>query len=319
MPRRGGARIFQSTPDPATAKAISDWGRHVFSMFEPVVASVRKSVFPVFVKDKQVALATVIDADGRLITKASEISGMEFQIELKKGQRLDAKLVQLFADYDLAVIEIEDVTLTPLPWKELSPDIQLGTFVASASNAAQPEAIGVVSVLARNLDASKQGFLGVALEKADRGVRVTMVQPDSPAARAGLEPGDVVLSFAGKTSKTPGEFAKAISLFAPGQEIELKLLRDRKEMTVRVELGDRAMLAEMPGRLGLMNQMGGNLSKRRTGFKLALQHDCPIDPQDCGGPLVDLDGKIVGINIARAGRIKSYAIPARTVQELLQL
>ena len=29
-----------------------------------------------------------------------------------------------------------------------------------------------------------------------------------------------------------------------------------------------------------------------------------------GGPLIDLDGKLVGVNIARGGRVKSYAIPA---------
>src|SRR5262249_11927645 len=37
----------------------------------------------------------------------------------------------------------------------------------------------------------------------------------------------------------------------------------------------------------------------------------------CGGPLVDLDGKTVGINIARAGRTETYAIPSEEVQALL--
>ena len=34
---------------------------------------------------------------------------------------------------------------------------------------------------------------------------------------------------------------------------------------------------------------------------------------DCGGPLVDLDGAAVGLNIARAGRTESYALPADVV------
>ena len=36
-----------------------------------------------------------------------------------------------------------------------------------------------------------------------------------------------------------------------------------------------------------------------------------------GGPLVDLDGHIIGINIARAGRISSYALPASDIQQIL--
>ena len=63
--------------------------------------------------------------------------------------------------------------------------------------------------------------------------------------------------------------------------------------------------------------MGSVLSNRRGGFPKILQHDTVIKPADCGGPLVDLDGKVVGINIARAGRSESYAIPSEAVRELL--
>ena len=38
-------------------------------------------------------------------------------------------------------------------------------------------------------------------------------------------------------------------------------------------------------------------------------------PEDCGGPLVDLEGRVLGINIARAGRVESYALPASVVRE----
>ena len=47
---------------------------------------------------------------------------------------------------------------------------------------------------------------------------------------------------------------------------------------------------------------------------MILQHDSVLKPSECGGPLVDLDGKVVGINIARAGRTETYAIPSEVVQ-----
>ena len=59
------------------------------------------------------------------------------------------------------------------------------------------------------------------------------------------------------------------------------------------------------------------LSNRRSGFATFLQHDTVIKPRDCGGPLVDLEGKTVGINIARAGRVESYAIPSELVKAVL--
>jgi len=39
-------------------------------------------------------------------------------------------------------------------------------------------------------------------------------------------------------------------------------------------------------------------------------------PEQCGGPLVDVHGRVIGINIARAERIATYALPAKIVQEI---
>ena len=73
----------------------------------------------------------------------------------------------------------------------------------------------------------------------------------------------------------------------------------------------------MPSASGaeFQNSLGGPLSERRAGFPLAIQHDSVLQPTDCGGPIVDLDGKAVGLNIARAGRVESYALPAAIVRE----
>ncbi|MFM8932914.1 MAG: hypothetical protein ACKOS8_13695, partial [Gemmataceae bacterium] len=67
----------------------------------------------------------------------------------------------------------------------------------------------------------------------------------------------------------------------------------------------------------IQNSMGGKLSQRRTAFPKILQHDTTLAPEVCGGPLVDLDGKAVGVNIARAGRVESYALPSELVKKLI--
>ena len=65
-----------------------------------------------------------------------------------------------------------------------------------------------------------------------------------------------------------------------------------------------------------MNRLGGELSRRAEGFQLAIQHDGVLQPWQCGGPLLNLDGKAIGLNIARAGRVASYALPAGLVRHL---
>ena len=66
-----------------------------------------------------------------------------------------------------------------------------------------------------------------------------------------------------------------------------------------------------------MNGMGSALSKLKNGFAPVIQHDTVLQSSECGGPLVDLSGKVVGINIARAGRVESYAVPADQVRAML--
>ena len=48
-----------------------------------------------------------------------------------------------------------------------------------------------------------------------------------------------------------------------------------------------------------------------------IQSDMQIDPADCGAPVIDLDGRVVGIAVARAGRIKTYIIGSVGVEALL--
>ena len=57
---------------------------------------------------------------------------------------------------------------------------------------------------------------------------------------------------------------------------------------------------------------------RRTGFPAIIQHDMVLKPIDCGGPLVDLDGNVLGINIARAGRVESWALPPDIVKPIIK-
>ena len=63
--------------------------------------------------------------------------------------------------------------------------------------------------------------------------------------------------------------------------------------------------------------MGGGISNRHNDFPAVLQHDSVLRPADCGGPLVDLSGKVVGVNIARGGRTETYCVPSEALLGLM--
>ena len=64
-------------------------------------------------------------------------------------------------------------------------------------------------------------------------------------------------------------------------------------------------------------RLEGDRSDLRGGFPSAMQHDVVLSPSECGGPLFDLEGRAVGLNIARAGRVASYAVPGDRIDVLV--
>src|SRR5262249_46090467 len=99
----------------------------------------------------------------------------------------------------------------------------------------------------------------------------------------------------------------------PGDSVKLKVLREGEEKEFKATL--TGQLA--PSRGDIQNAMGSDLSGRRTGFPAVLQTDMVLKPSECGGPVVDLDGNVLGVNIARAGRVETWILPSEQIRPLL--
>jgi len=63
--------------------------------------------------------------------------------------------------------------------------------------------------------------------------------PNSPAEKAGLKEGDIILEFNGEKITTSNTLAKIITKYNPGDRITLKILRENKEKTIEVTLSER--------------------------------------------------------------------------------
>jgi S1-C subfamily serine protease len=86
-----------------------------------------------------------------------------------------------------------------------------------------------------------RAYLGLASGErpATPGALVGTVNPGTPAAEAGIKPGDLVVGFDGKTVRTPSDLSLAVLTKKPGDEVKVELKRDGSTKTVTVKLGRR--------------------------------------------------------------------------------
>ncbi|MEK9592320.1 MAG: Do family serine endopeptidase, partial [Luminiphilus sp.] len=95
----------------------------------------------------------------------------------------------------------------------------------------------------------ERGWLGVSIQDVDRnladsfgldrprGALIAQVGKDSPAEQAGLEPGDVILSFAGEAIETSADLPHVVGLIAPGTKVVAVIFREGKQQDLAVEVG----------------------------------------------------------------------------------
>ncbi|HWO43214.1 MAG TPA: Do family serine endopeptidase [Candidatus Eisenbacteria bacterium] len=106
----------------------------------------------------------------------------------------------------------------------------------------------------------RRGHLGVTIQpvtpdiattlgmKEPRGVLVNSVTPNSPAARAGIERGDVIVSFNGHPVVDGNSLRNQVASTLPGTEVQLAIVRNKEERQLRVTLGEYQPEAAKPVR-----------------------------------------------------------------------
>jgi serine protease Do len=109
-----------------------------------------------------------------------------------------------------------------------------------------------LGVIPQQIDKELADALG--LDKLD-GVLISDVMKDSPAAKGGLQQGDIILQYNDKAAKSVSKFRNDIALMDPGQIINLKVLRKNSPMDLKIALGvqneSEATLAEMTQKIGI--------------------------------------------------------------------
>jgi len=301
---RGGWGMLRD----ADRAAPSRYSTEIRRAFRPVVARVRESTVEVHSDGKRVALGAVVRADGLVVTKASQL-GEEIACVVGRSRvRLPARRVATDDVNDLALIAVDGVELTPVRWTgDLS--IKPGTWLVTPDLGDLPASFGIASVPIHSRPLT--GYLGVRLRIRKAKVELRSTEKGSPAEVAGLARGDVIVALDGEPMPRGRVWRRALSRREPGEQVRLVVRRGEREFPVTIKL---AAPKNRTGARSRQRGLWGPLSDVRAGFSRVLQHDSVLEPELCGGPLVNLDGDAVGINIARAGRVETLALPADTVR-----
>ncbi|MEO8494002.1 MAG: trypsin-like peptidase domain-containing protein [Planctomycetota bacterium] len=286
-------------------------GREVKTAFEPLASDVQKSIVEVLCNGKRVALGTVVA--GGVLTKASQLED-NLTCKTHDGRVLAARIGHVDTKEDLALLKLEE-QLDELPLPEDATAV-VGSWLITPGLNGRPISIGVSSV-ANRVIAGRPGVLGVQIDSDETRAMIVKLFPNGGAAKAGLRENDVIVKVLSVDVSSIREIQAELAKHRAGEVVKATVLRDGEAVEFDIRLGAIEDVFWNDDRFG-SGSLNGNLSWRRDDFPDVIQHDSVLQPEDCGGPVTDLSGRVVGINIARADRVATYALPMHVVRDFLK-
>jgi serine protease Do len=168
-----------------------------------------------------------------------------------------------------------------------------------------------------------RGRFGVSIQEVDqtlarafgldapRGALVTGVEPGSPAAAAGLRPGDVIVSVDGRPIGRSAELPARVAEMKPGQRASLELLRERKPVQLAIVAG------AAPARLAAAADDGDGAPASSPRLGLSLREPAAGEPAAAGLRVEAVEGPAARAGIRPGDRILSVnGAPVSTVAQL---
>lgn len=275
----------------------------------PLAQAVGQSVVQVVSDGTPVALGVIVSSDGYILTKRSELSGDPIRVRLPDARLLPARVAAVRRESDLALLRLEGAgeRLEPIELADEDP-AAIGSFLISIGRGGTPIGLGVVSAQARPVE--HNGRLGIVMGDEPGQPTIRGIWPDSGAAAAGIQLGDRIVAVDGRNEVSRTTVIEMLRGMFPGETVRLTIDREGTTLDLVAKIQDFGVMQETANDL----KVNGPRSSRLSGFEQAVQHDTVLDPDQCGGPVLDTSGRVVGLNIARAGRVVSYALPASLVK-----
>ncbi|HEY3963225.1 MAG TPA: trypsin-like peptidase domain-containing protein [Planctomycetaceae bacterium] len=312
-----------ATGAPLPAADYSD-GSATLARYRPIVEPTRSSVVVVLNEGVAVSLGTIVGAAGWVLTKASVLSDQP-TCRLADGKVVSARVAGVDVAFDLALLSIPATDLHPASWADdFNPPV--GTLLAAVGTE-RPLAIGVVSVPRRDLEeplppadtlplriaAGRPEIYGSAQPIGGYSLRAAIGQPRSTvyqvgrvfglAWSAGVRPGDLLHHIDGRRIAGDADMLAAVNRRRTGDVVPIRLERAGQMLDLRLPLAPETRYIE--------------INYRSDDFPTVIECAVPFYSYECGGPIVDLTGRALGVTIARPGPHGGLVIPGDCILKLL--
>lgn len=293
-------------------------GDQVMAVFEPQRAILQTSSALIMDGRDESSYGVVISAEGHILSKYSEYQNLKEPLVVVDKKRFES-VEMLGADtrWDVCLIKIDAQNLKPVKFAPTS-DIALGSWVVAngASSRLKRRALmGVISAQPRRIKPAGGLVMGVSIKKEEnKGLVIQEVDPKGGAHEAGVKKGDILLTVDGQEVDEVKEVVEHLKEnHHSGSKVRVVLERDGVKVKVQVRMMASHQMKPPPNRNDMMS---GAFSKRRSDFPRVIQHTILANNRSVGGPLLDLEGRCIGMNIARANRAESFAIPVEELQKI---
>jgi serine protease Do len=299
-------------------------GSATLARYRSIVAQSRSSVVVVLNGGAAVSLGTIVGADGWVLTKSSELPGQPM-CRFPDGEVVAARVAGVDPASDLALLSVPTTDLKPVRWADdFNPPV--GTLLAAVGTEPEPLAVGVVSVPRRDLgapvrptdtlplrspagrpdiDGIPRPISGYSLRAAFGLPRATVYCVENVyglAYSAGVRPDDLLYRINGYQILDEEGILAAVNHRRAGDVVPVRLERAGKMMDLLLPLAPKTL-------------RGTNY--RADYFPTVIECAVPFYFYECGGPIVDLTGRAIGVTIARPGPHGGMVIPGDCVLKLL--
>jgi serine protease Do len=326
---REAARARQARiPDPAAFTAALD--------LQDAVLRTATRVVHVFDGTAEVALGFIVDPDGYIVTKRSLVLGRhrlkcQMRFRLANANMLyAAQIVAASAKHDLALLKVGAKGLPTAPWKTGS--VSVGRIVASLG--VEPLSFAVVGAAVTTDPDRDIPQLALNVKAGPHGEPLLLglmeMKPELDFFRDLVKSGDVLVRLNGLPTPTFKDYGRVSDRiiyasrgpndqFDYGRAADNSFAGDPVILTVRRggSMLDISLPKVSSANSSALDWHLNPWSLRRHGFPAVFAHDGRVAPNQCGGPVVDLAGDVVGLNIARADDTRTLAIPVDVLKDVV--
>ena len=174
----------------------------------------------------------------------------------------------------------------------LSAVVTAALVMAAQPAAAQDSRVVVRSVGAASIGVTIRDVTGEDAVKAKMaqpsGVFVESVVEGSPAAKAGLQAGDVVVDFDGERVRSAGHFTRLVQESVPNRQVTAAIVRGTSKQTVTV----------VPQSGGNFNVLPNDARRRLQGLERQLPRDLNLRLDDAFRNRTTATGRTLGVTVS---------------------